>query len=1079
MKLFPRIYSLSTIGLIHHQEFDYKFHGFRTDFIGESGSGKSLIADLIQLILVGSEAFESATRGTDIRDPEGMVLRSDHRSSGLGYAFLNVEMAPGKYLVVGTYLETGNRNAQAFIVQKGYLWPNIEYLSAPIFFTTFLKEDEILPVDALADWLDHQGFHIKSWQRYKEFHKILFKEKIVPLDLASSDRLLKDYAEILQSFSRGKMLDTSNSESLKLFLFGNQETKRIMENYRSAEKDMESAIGEYGSNLREIERVTQKQKALSDLKLLKDDRDRALNTWLLQHLLFRYQETCKFQRDIKQCVDNYHDAVRHKSVISILLNNEIRDLTACNEELFNKQKITQEEFDEVSPLNKQLIDISDWMNKLNCSFQELSIKYNAYKSDQTSLSILKPFLILLKQKNIEKEFSSLPFSKTPLEFMKYLSYNLAEKLEEIRQKELLLKFVNIDNPESLGTWAINQNRAFTIEEESAIIHFQNLSRKKQVDFQDYLPDPAELILSLSIVEREADGFWININGIRRYIEFVVEQILNTTDGDKIRSYFALHSNNLEKDIIAAKKQFATYQNIQDILNNYDNVAQIMSAFDRREHLLQHEEIPSLNISEERFKEYQDLYQQKTSISKKFADAKRNKTGIDIELKSKESTLRAYHLINTSINEIEKPQTEVQSLLNKFQRKISQDEPNDFEKDGFIETLNHSKNKIDFFENEWKLVEEKLSIASKLPTINNDLENSIDELQKAKEEYLTIFESLPKILISEDQIPYPQLEYNAYFELNIKYSTKYQNLIENYIPSEAYRLANSDNFIELAKNLLPEAFHNAISTNSEENAIDKISSYLIRINEKNRQLNSRKIQKIKTLLDEVDEIMTLQENTVRRIDNYLKSGAQITGGYSARLRKTAAGNYPRSWMSMFKDMVEDEQLSAGLQNGSGKKYDLHELMKNAFIKCGGPIHASAKPIDLLDPSNYYTLSFKMESESGRVNKGSTGQTYAAIALLCIARLSIMSHEEGKSIDPAVRIMPIDEAEGLGSNYDMLYDIAQKYDYQLISLSIGPVGKFVDGEQFLYMLHKNMEVEQPVNYTPVAILCDADRDGRTDI
>lgn len=476
MKLFPRIYSLSTIGLIHHQEFDYKFHAFRTDFIGESGSGKSLIADLIQLILVGSEAFESATRGTDIRDPEGMVLRLDNRSSGLGYAFLNVEMAPGKYLVVGTYLETGNRNAQAFIVQKGYLWPSIEYLSAPISFTTFLKEDEILPLDALANWLDDQDFHIKSWQRYKEFHKILFKEKIVPLDLASSDRLLKDYAEILQSFSRGKMLDTSNSESLKLFLFGNQETKRIIENYRSAEKNMESAIGEYGSNLHEIERVTQKQKALSELKVLKENRDQALNTWLLQNLLFRYQETLKFEREIRRCVDNYHDAQRHKSTISTLLNNEIRDLTESNNELLKKQKIAQEEFDEVSPSNKQLTDISSWLTKFNCSFQELNIKYNTYKSEQTSLIILKPFLGLLKQKNIEKEFGSLLLHQTSLKLTKYLAEKITKKLEDIRQKELLLKYVNIDDPESLGNWAIKQKRAFTIEEESAIVHFQSLSR---------------------------------------------------------------------------------------------------------------------------------------------------------------------------------------------------------------------------------------------------------------------------------------------------------------------------------------------------------------------------------------------------------------------------------------------------------------------------------------------------------------------------------------------------------------------------------------------------------------------------
>lgn len=51
MKNYPRIYSLSTLGLIHHYENDYLFHNMRTDFVGDSGSGKSIIADLLQLIL--------------------------------------------------------------------------------------------------------------------------------------------------------------------------------------------------------------------------------------------------------------------------------------------------------------------------------------------------------------------------------------------------------------------------------------------------------------------------------------------------------------------------------------------------------------------------------------------------------------------------------------------------------------------------------------------------------------------------------------------------------------------------------------------------------------------------------------------------------------------------------------------------------------------------------------------------------------------------------------------------------------------------------------------------------------------
>lgn len=49
-KNFPRIYSLSTVGIRNHYNSDYRFHPFRTDFVGDSGVGKSIIADVLQLI---------------------------------------------------------------------------------------------------------------------------------------------------------------------------------------------------------------------------------------------------------------------------------------------------------------------------------------------------------------------------------------------------------------------------------------------------------------------------------------------------------------------------------------------------------------------------------------------------------------------------------------------------------------------------------------------------------------------------------------------------------------------------------------------------------------------------------------------------------------------------------------------------------------------------------------------------------------------------------------------------------------------------------------------------------------------
>ena len=49
---YPRIFSLSTVGVRKHYNQDYLLHQVRTDFTGNNGIGKSLIADLFQLIFI-------------------------------------------------------------------------------------------------------------------------------------------------------------------------------------------------------------------------------------------------------------------------------------------------------------------------------------------------------------------------------------------------------------------------------------------------------------------------------------------------------------------------------------------------------------------------------------------------------------------------------------------------------------------------------------------------------------------------------------------------------------------------------------------------------------------------------------------------------------------------------------------------------------------------------------------------------------------------------------------------------------------------------------------------------------------
>ena len=214
---YPRIYSLSTIGMKQHFNADYLFHPYRTDFSGESGSGKSMIADMIQLILVGSGEFKSATEGNKQRDVKGMLINKKGHSSSRGYIFLNIEVSPKKYYVSGAYIEGTSNAAEMFIIQNGYDWDTLATLSKPILNKDLLIDNKI---DTLKNLCENIEFaRMKSFRR-KNYHQILYDNAILSLDL-TKDETLKTYAHILRSFSRGKGFKTE-SEDLKKFLFGDE-----------------------------------------------------------------------------------------------------------------------------------------------------------------------------------------------------------------------------------------------------------------------------------------------------------------------------------------------------------------------------------------------------------------------------------------------------------------------------------------------------------------------------------------------------------------------------------------------------------------------------------------------------------------------------------------------------------------------------------------------------------------------------------------------------------------------------------------------------------------------------------------
>ena len=258
---YPRIFGLSTLGIKQHFNCDYRFHRLRTDFSGESGSGKSMVADMIQLLLVGSAEFKSGTDGNQIRDTKGMVLENKGSRYGRGYILLNIELRPRKFITLGGYLETATNQLQSFIIQEGYDWDEtLKPMDGPIYYQDLLCAGEVETVEEL------QKKYTKGYLKVltlKKYHQLLYKTEILSIDLSNKENL-KSYATILRAFSRGKGFNIG-SEHLKTFLFGEEDRQMLMDKYKEEVRGISADFQQHQRYQEEIKLIHRKQKSIEEV----------------------------------------------------------------------------------------------------------------------------------------------------------------------------------------------------------------------------------------------------------------------------------------------------------------------------------------------------------------------------------------------------------------------------------------------------------------------------------------------------------------------------------------------------------------------------------------------------------------------------------------------------------------------------------------------------------------------------------------------------------------------------------------------------------------------------------------------
>jgi len=115
-------------------------------------------------------------------------------------------------------------------------------------------------------------------------------------------------------------------------------------------------------------------------------------------------------------------------------------------------------------------------------------------------------------------------------------------------------------------------------------------------------------------------------------------------------------------------------------------------------------------------------------------------------------------------------------------------------------------------------------------------------------------------------------------------------------------------------------------------------------------------------------------------------------------------------------------------------------------------------DLLNPKRYFVLKAKLTDKNGKDIPGSTGESYTAVALLGIARLSIV--QDGDR--PGLRFIILEESATLDNvNFSLFPDIARQYGYQIITMTPKPYAIGDDEGWFIHQLIPGKENED-INY-----------------
>jgi hypothetical protein len=1117
-------------------------HPLRTDFTGGSGSGKSVIADLLQLIFVAKKEFwESGTdvMTTEKRTVEGVVLKQggDQGQGYFGYAFANVEVEKGKYIIVGTHIQTNARSVFPFIIQKGHNFEteqemNLEACDGFLLYRDFLPGNQILPIDKMREHFEKRGFIMKQFnQRTAEFHRILYNNQILSTDFSHDDKKLKTFAQILQSFARGKGVG-AKSEDLKNFLFANDDDQN--KEYEKRKKEIEEAHEEYKRRARVYETVKLKKDRLLSLLEDKKKRDTAQYRALLTETGWAYQQREVIGRDLirtqketahvnlqqiqletrvndlnMEAVERELDSItgeRERLETELENRKKQRDFAEKNRSGYEKAyKIAQDEYDDASAKWSKVRAAELWI-KAYKTVDLLKEEFNKQDNMLKERQKLREFSDFLTRKHITEQFELSSWSRDYR--MAQAEYDgIMDQLDsEINRLEEIMPLFDKENKDSVVQWAIRNAGKLSKEEESVLMHFKTLGTKKpgeKADGERYIPDPETVYKNLKPVDKDSKGFWVNMGGVMEYVTYVQKQMFNNPD--TIEKELQKYGDSIEKELEKLHADRFAQRMLRDHLMEFGFNTSVSDAWLKREELEAFVPDDSLVMSKDEFEMILDLYSNpKSNLRVQYDEAKKNwedalqklREADDIISNSQGGLLaiegQIKQLDTTQLPEKERELKNFQATKRSLEERFA-----DWKKD--VATYlkeDEGEKSLEKVNKEVREIEKEHGSSTKM--LYNAFTQRLQDISRRQgsleQRLIGLMEQMPalenrfqEVLARYTQVigefkpeeVTDQVEESQVNKLKVTVITTQKSYESNFdgilkddkfnIDDERLKGNHKYDFQTLAEVMLPKIIQNPDRV--EEDLASDIEEHLKNINQKMNEINDHKLKIINGIFSKIEEVYTEYRDRIDDMREFFRSN-KISGGHYVEINFDPSKSYPISWIRSL-----NKQIAAKAQNiGLFRMFENEGEGADAIILKAFLEHSDGKNVKpdirkLTNPKSYFDLSISLKTPKGEDAPGSNGQNYTMLALLCIARLSIIDSDrlsrKDRKIRKGVRFMTIDEVAGLGENFDMLYELAKNYDYQILTMTIDPIGRFEEGKQNIYTLRKNNNPEfHNINPTPLA-------------